>query len=53
MNLNFNNIQHNNNLNLHTISAQARYLMSAGRQRVQQRKQVMHNRVVAELGIDA
>ncbi len=51
MNLNFNNIQHSNNL--HTISAQARYLMSAGQQRVQQRKQAMHNRVVAELGIDA
>ncbi len=51
MNLNFNNVQHKNNL--HTISTQARYLMSAGRQRVQQRKQAMHNRVVAELGIDA
>ena len=50
MNLNFNNIQHKNNH--HTISAQARYLMSQERQRVQQRKQAMHNRVVAELGID-
>ncbi len=50
MNLNLNNIQHKNNL--HTISAQARYLMSQERQRVQQRKQAMHNRVVAELEID-
>lgn len=51
MNLNFNNTQHNGSLN--EISAQARYLMSAGRQKVQQRKQAMHNRVAAELEIDA
>ncbi len=51
MNLNFNNTQDSGNSN--EISAQARYLMSAGRQRVQQRRQAMHNRLVAELKMDA
>lgn len=51
MNLNFNNTQDSSNSN--EISAQARYLMSAGRRRVQQRTQAMHNRVVAELRMDA
>ena len=51
MNLNFNNTLNSGNSN--EISAQARYLMSAGRQRVQQRRQAMHNRVVAELRMDA
>ena len=51
MNLNFNNTLDSGNFN--EISAQARYLMSAGRRRVQQRRQAMHNRVVAELRMDA
>lgn len=51
MNFNFNNTQQNNNL--HTVSAQARCLMSARRQKVQHRKQAMLNRVAAEVGVEA
>ncbi len=47
MNFNFNNTQHNGSPN--EISAQARYLMNAERQRARQRRQAMHSRVVAEL----
>lgn len=51
MNLNFNHIQHDDNLQ--KLSATARHLMSANRQRVQHRSQAMLNRAVAELKIDA
>lgn len=51
MNLNLNGTQYNDNLQ--AVSAQARCLMSASRQRVQHRKQAMLNRVAAEVGLDA
>lgn len=51
MNLNFNSTQHDENLQ--TVATQARSLMSANRQRVQQRQQAMRTRVAAEVGVDA
>lgn len=51
MNRNFNGTQYDENL--HTVSAQARCLMSANRQRIQQRQQAMRTRVAAEVGVDA
>lgn len=47
MNLNFNNTQHNGSPN--EISAQARYLMNAERQRAKQRRQAMLHGVTEEL----
>lgn len=51
MNLNFNGIQSDNNHR--TITAQARHLMSANRQRLQHRTQAMLNRTAAEVGLDS
>lgn len=36
----------------HTVAQQARYLMSAERQRVQHRRQAMLNRKATEIGLD-
>lgn len=51
MNTDFNNNQQNDNLQ--TVVTQARSLMTAQRQKVQHRIQSMHNRAVAEIGIEA
>jgi hypothetical protein len=51
MNFHFNGNQHNDNIP--TVATQARLLMRAQRQRVQQRQQTMLNRAAEELGIDA
>jgi hypothetical protein len=51
MNFNQHDTQHDNNLR--TVAAQARYLMSAKRQRTQHRSQAMLNRAAAEVGINS
>lgn len=51
MNLNFKGTQSDENLQ--TVSATARLLISARRQKVHYRKQAMLSRAAEELGIDA
>lgn len=51
MNLNFNDTQYFDNPQ--SISATARLLMSARRQKVQSRSQSMLNRAAAEVGVSA
>jgi hypothetical protein len=51
MNFKQHDTQHDNNSR--TVAAQARYLMSAERQRIQCRSQAILNRTATEIGLDS